>query len=90
MSDKNERSKLLRRLQAAQFAAWEVHLFLDTHPNDTMAIECYKKYSERAKELLAEYNKRFGPITADKSDRENRWEWVENPWPWDNEMECDD
>ncbi len=89
MKDNMERSKLLRRLQAAQFAAWEMHLFLDTHPNDRVAIETHKKYTERYKELLKEYNARFGPITADKSNNTEKWEWVENPWPWDNMMECD-
>ncbi len=89
MKDSRERTLLLKRLQAAQFAAWEIHLFLDTHPKDEMALECFKKYTERYKELLKEYNERFGPLSADKNTNEKHWDWVENPWPWDN-MECDE
>ncbi len=88
MKDERERVKLLKRLQAAQFAAWEIHLFLDTHPKDEMALESFRKYTERYKELMKEYNECFGPITADKSMCEKEWDWVNNPWPWDK-PECD-
>lgn len=77
----NNREKLLKRLSAAQFAVWEVHLFLDTHPNDKMAIESYKKYKERYKELLKEYEERYGGLTSDITG--DKWTWVDSPWPWE-------
>ena len=30
----NEQERLLLRIRAMQFAQWELHIFLDTHPND--------------------------------------------------------
>ena len=34
-----EREKLLKQLSALQFASWELHLYMDTHPYDKDAME---------------------------------------------------
>ena len=81
----SERKKLLMRLSATQFAAWELHLYLDTHPCDTKALEMHKKYSERAKELTEEYEECFGPLTHMGG---SGLEWIKDPWPWEYK-ECD-
>lgn len=75
------REKLLKRLSAAQFAVWEIHLYLDTHPHDKMAFESYKKYKDRYDALLKEYTEKFGGITPDTTA--DRWTWVDSPWPWE-------
>ena len=85
----NERTKLLRKLSAAQFAVWEIHLFLDTHPKDKTALEAFKKYSERYNELLKEYKKKYGSITADIKSADGEWKWISNPWPWDPMKEAE-
>lgn len=36
--------------------------------------------------LRKEYEEKFGPIQA-KRDNANRWAWISNPWPWDNNEE---
>ena len=72
----------MKRLSAAQFAVWEMHLYLDTHPCDTAAIEAYNTYYKRYKELLKEYTERYGQITAGIEEHET-WQWIEAPWPWD-------
>lgn len=77
--------KLMRELSAVKFAAWELHLYLDTHPCDEKALEMHKKYSERAKELTEEYEECFGPLTHEEG---SGLAWVKNPWPWEY-MECD-
>ena len=48
-----DKCKLMRELSSVKFAAWELHLYLDTHPCDEKALEMHKKYTERAKELTA-------------------------------------
>jgi len=80
-----DRCKLMRELSAVQFAAWELHLYLDTHPCDEKALEMHKKYTERAMELREEYEECFGPLTH---TTESGLAWIKNPWPWDY-MECD-
>lgn len=74
------RCKLLRELSSTQFAAFEMHLYLDTHKCDKKAMEMYRKYNERAKALAAEYEEKFGPLTHEAGSGEA---WVMDPWPWE-------
>lgn len=82
----NEQQKLLRRISTAQFAAWELHLFLDTHPCDSSASEMFEKYTNEAMLLKREYEQKYGPLTVSSS---NEADWLESPWPWENERSCD-
>lgn len=79
-----ERQFLMKKLMAERFAAIEVVLFLDTHPNDKKALADLRKYVNNTKALRAEYEEKFGPLTA-FSDvcNENKWTWIDDPWPWD-------
>lgn len=75
-----DKCKLLREISAVSFAAWELHLYLDTHPCDEKAIEMHKKYSERAMELKEEYEEYFGPLTHKAG---SGLVWIKDPWPWE-------
>ena len=81
----NEQEKLLRKISSAQFAAWELHIFLDTHPDDDEAIKSYKKYNDIAAVLINEYEKKFGPLKAGSVTSSSMWKWVNEPWPWEKE-----
>lgn len=83
----NSRRMAMLKLSSIQFAAWELHMYLDTHPNDKYAKEKYKKYIAEYEFLLAEYEKVFGPI---KQQTAKGNAWLSDPWPWDNDRECDD
>ena len=80
----NEREKLLKMLSAYAFSAYDWNLYLDTHPGDRDAIAMFRRMSNKAKELYAEFEKKYGPLTADASDNPEFWDWINNPWPWDN------
>lgn len=82
----NERQKLLHRISTAQFAAWELHLYLDTHPCDSSANEMFRRYTEEAAMLKKEYERRYGPLKVSSS---NEADWLKDPWPWENERSCD-
>ena len=82
----NEQKKLLMRLSAAQFAAWELHMFLDTHPCDKTANEMFRKYTAETAMLKKEYESKYGPLTGPSS---NEADWLNDPWPWENERCCD-
>lgn len=77
-----ERRKLLEKIAAIDFAIVELHLFLDTHPNDNAAATKLDEYKLRSKALTREYEAKYGPISARDRDA-NRWAWIANPWPWD-------
>ena len=78
-----EREKLCRRLSEAEFAAHELHIYLDTHPFDSSAAAAAQKYDNFSAELRREFESKFGPLTA--GDDGNRWAWISDPWPWNNE-----
>lgn len=62
--------------QANAFAAWEMRLYLDTHPTDTIALSLFQQMATAAGE--PNYASTFvGPVTGD------RWAWLDNPWPWE-------
>lgn len=80
-----ERSRLLRRLAAEDFAVYEAVLYLDGHPGCRTALAYYKRHKEMAARLRAEYEKAFGPLTNTAVEDRGAWCWVEGPWPWEKE-----
>ena len=67
------------------FAALEMQLFLDTHKNNKDALKSFREYSEQASKLKAEYEAKYGPITPNDAYGDLSYEWVNAPWPWENE-----
>ncbi len=82
------RESLLKRIAAYDFAIVELHLFLDSHPNDNAAAAKLDEYVLESKELRREFEGKFGPLSSMAKDS-NRWAWISNPWPWDIIRECD-
>ena len=74
------REQLLLRVSQAQFAMWEVRMYMDTHLDNAEARKLYEKYFEQFKMLKKEFEDKYGPLTlgGDNSD-----EWLKDPWPWD-------
>ena len=58
-------------------------MYLDTHPDDMQALKSYHKYEREAKELIAKYENMFGPLVSSDVFGDNRWDWINNPWPWE-------
>lgn len=81
----HDRTKLLRRLAAEDFAVYEAILYLDGHPNCRAALAYHKKHSDIAARLRAEYERLYGPLTANASCDMNHWQWIDGPWPWEKE-----
>ncbi len=80
----SEKEALRRRIYAVEFASWELHLFLDTHPNNSEASKKLDEYRERARMLRKEYEEKFGPI-GETPQNTSRWAWISDPWPWEKE-----
>ena len=81
----NDREVMLKRIQVCDFALNDAALYLDTHPEDAMALAYYKKYLELRAETVAAYVKKYGPISHSDYDGGPRWKWVDEPWPWQKE-----
>ena len=81
----SERDMLLRKISVARFAAWELHIYLDTHPNDQRAMKSYEQYNKTADQLTAEFEEKYGPLTSGDIYGDSSWQWVNAPWPWENQ-----
>jgi spore coat protein JB len=79
----DEKDMLMRKIRAVDFALWETHLFLDTHPDDTEALALNAKYKKRRDTLVSEYESKFGPLDMSRVSSEKRWQWINEPWPWE-------
>lgn len=79
----NERESLLKEIATYDFAIADLSLFLDTHPNSIRAQKKMEEYRGKSASLTKEYEEFFGPIT--KGVTTNQWQWISDPWPWNNE-----
>ena len=79
----NEQRNMLKALQALSFALIDTALFLDTHPNNQRALEFYRKTSEAYRVLKEQYTSRYGTFSMADAAGES-WEWINEPWPWQN------
>ena len=82
------REQRLNWINQVSFAVNEMVLFLDSHPDNEEALAYFEEKSALRNEALAEYAKRFGPLTIDTADDtcSRSFEWVNQPWPW--ELNC--
>ena len=86
----SEQFRLRKTIHSYDFAIYEMVLYLDTHPFDRMALQKLKHYKMKRAAAIEQYEAKFGPYvtTAAKTQNEQHWTWVENPWPWENEANC--
>ncbi len=82
-----ERDILIRKLSAVDFAAHELQIYLDTHPDDSSAGDALDKYEKQALQLRQDFESRFGPLSPGSDG--SRWAWISDPWPWNNEEVSD-
>lgn len=80
-----DRTALLHKIQAEDFALYEVALYLDAHPNNKKAVKYYHEHKKIADMLRADFEQSFGPLTIYNNQNENRWDWISGPWPWEKE-----
>lgn len=85
----SEQEKLMRQINAYQFSMWELHLFLDSHPNNCDAAKMLDDTRTKLAALTEQYESTYGPINETPATT-SRWAWVTDPWPWDIGMEGDD
>ena len=85
----SEQEKLKRQINAYQFSMWELHLFLDSHPNNCDAAKMLDDNRTKLTALTEQYESTYGPINETPATA-SRWAWVSDPWPWDIGMEGDD
>lgn len=81
----NEKMMLMNAIKKYDFALYELNLYLDTHPRCQSALAHFGKYRDLRNKAIDEYTRKYGPLTADKTNIEEGWKWAEGPWPWQKE-----
>lgn len=83
MVNKTERKVTpLSQLQTISFAITELALYLDTHRDDTEALELYRSFQQMYAQELKEYETKHGPLTH-KGCTAGHYKWLDDPWPWE-------
>ncbi len=81
----SERAAMLKKVQEADFAAYDLALYLDTHPDCQTALTMYKEAAEKSCAYRREFEAAYGPLTAMASSAAAPWQWIKNPWPWNRQ-----
>lgn len=83
----NEKERMRRRVNALAFAVHELVLFLDTHPENRQAMTLLEEYRRRHAEAVADYESKYGRLIVTVSDAmpSDSWQWLDDPWPWEQE-----
>lgn len=77
------RTELLDWINIVSFVCDDTKLFLDTHPDNTEALEFFEEFKNQRIQALQEYAKYYGPLTLDTMcTPADRWKWINTPWPW--------
>lgn len=84
MGDKmTERAEMLKKLQQAEFSAFDSALFLDTHNSDQAALAYHAKMNQSALEQERDFVEKYGPLRISESRSQKMWDWSKGPWPWE-------
>lgn len=81
------KTELLNKIQAYRFAAYDLLLYLDTHPDDKKAFSMYCDLSKKAEEYINEYEKKHGSLSIFGLVNAAKFDWLNSPWPWEKESE---
>lgn len=72
----------LTELQTLAFAIQELALYLDTHRDDTEALELYRSYQKLYEKGAEKYEAMCGPLNHTRA-AEGPYRWLDEPWPWE-------
>ena len=78
-----DEERLSLNLQALCFAAHELNLYLDLHPEDQSMIALFNDYQKQIQDLTREYETKYGPLFVSSNNNNSSFEWVNNKWPWE-------
>lgn len=79
----NQRDELLYKIQMNAFALIDYNLYLDMYPNDTKILNEFINTKDELNKLTSEYESKYGVICQSKINDGSKWNWIDNPWPWD-------
>lgn len=86
MSDLESREAMMRKLQEIGLTLTDLSLYLDTHVNDSFALERRSAMLEEYTQLLQRLEQLFGPLSLNSQNGDTgQWLWAIQNFPWDEE-----
>ena len=73
----------LSEVQVLAFAVQELALYLDTHPEDTEALELYRQYQQLYQKVSQAYERENRPLNPAAPGQGDTYAWLDDPWPWE-------
>ena len=73
----------LHEVQVLAFAVQELALYLDTHPEDTEALELYRQYQQLYQKVSQAYEREKRPLNHAAPGQGDTYAWLDDPWPWE-------
>ena len=84
LNPKSEQERMLYELDSISFAAHELNLYLDMHPEDQSMVTLFNDYRRKLEELTENYESMYGPLTVNSNEMKNKtFSWVNTSWPWE-------
>ncbi len=77
------KNDLKLEIQRYAFAAHDMRLYLDTHPDDSNAFRLFRALNMKCQELKEAYQCKYGPLNAESAADYDSYVWLEGPWPWE-------
>lgn len=77
--------QLLQYLDEVSFCAYDLMLYLDTHPKDENARQAFHEYNHKRKRALHLYEEKYGPMRYGQGGPGAPYsaKWVNQAWPWE-------
>lgn len=85
MKTEVEKMNLLTKISECEFVMIDLGLFLDTHPDNEMALKEYHEHKKKYDALVNEYETYVGPLKLYCVESMKKWTWDDLPWPWEKE-----
>ena len=83
--NKTEKTKqMMKKIQEFDFAIVDLTMYLDTHNEDTRAINRLQDLIVQRNDLREEYVKLVGPLRASDVSASDEWQWAEQDFPWEH------
>lgn len=83
MENNMNKMDLLKKITVANFMVEDLGLYLNTHPNDCVAVDKYNIYVKESNDLKKMYAECCGMIEEHGSTSPCPWIWINDPWPWE-------
>lgn len=81
----NEQEQLLLDLSRLSFAAHELNLYLDLHPEDESMLTLFNDYRSEANAIIKQYEAKYGPLSISSDSLEKGpFAWEMTSWPWED------